>query len=91
MAKTPCSLTALQKVAIDEDGPFASHLSHLLNILYNDDSLLGSVRGILKSRKCGEELLFQRLSSVGLIRGETRDKVRLGYQIYEDYFRKKLL
>ena len=91
MATRPCSFAVLKSLATEEDGPFASHLGHLLNILYNDDQLLTAIRKILKYGKCDEEVLFPRLWSVGLIRGETRHKVWLRYKIYDDYFRKKLL
>jgi len=91
MATEPCSLEALEKAAIDDDGRFTSHLSHLLNILYHDNSLLTAVRKILNDGKCDDETVFQRLWSVGLIRGETGRKVWLRYKIYERYFRKKLL
>jgi len=91
MATEPCSFAVLESHAIDDDGPFISHLGHLLNILYNDDSLLKAVRNILKYGKCNDEKLFQRLWSVGLIRGETRQRVWLRYKIYERYFQKKLL
>jgi len=91
MATEPCSFAVLEAAAIDDDGPFMSHLGHLLSILYNDDSLLKAVRNILKSGKCDDEKLFQTLWSVGLIRGETRHRVWLRYKIYDRYFRKKLL
>jgi AAA-like domain len=91
MASKPCSFATLASVAIDEDGPFASHLGHLWNLLHNDDRLLASIRAILRSGKCDDEVLFQRLWSVGLIRGKDRREVWLRYTLYDDYFRKKLL
>jgi hypothetical protein len=91
MANEPCSFAVLEAAAINDDGPFGSHLAHLLNILYHDDSLLKAVRKILKYGKCQDEILFQRLWSAGLIRGEARHKVWLRYKIYDRYFRKKLL
>jgi hypothetical protein len=91
MATEPCSFAVLEAAAVNEDGPFATHLGHMLNILYNDDSLLRAVRKILKYGKCDDERIFHRLWSVGLIRGETRHKVWLRYKIYDRYFRKKLL
>ena len=86
MATRPCSFAVLESEAIDEGGPFASQLGHLLSILYNDESLLASVRKILKYGKCDDEILFQRLWSVGLIRGETRHQVWLRYTIYDRLF-----
>jgi hypothetical protein len=91
MATEPCSFAALETAAIDDDGAFGSHLRHLLNILRSDDSLLKAVRKILKYGKCDDEILFQRLWSAGLIRGEARQTVWLRYTIYDRYFRKKLL
>jgi hypothetical protein len=91
MARKPCTFAVLKSKAMDEDGPFASHLGHFLNILHNEHSLLACVIKILKYGKCDDEILFQRLSSVGLIRGVTRQKVRLRYAIYDTYFRTKLL
>lgn len=91
MATKPCSFVELEKEAVDDGGPFTSHLGHLLNILYDDDSLLRAVRKILNYGKCDDEMIYQRLWSVGLIRGETRRKVWLRYKIYDRYFRKKLL
>jgi hypothetical protein len=91
MATRPCSLAQLERGATAEDGPFASHLRQLLKILLGDGPLRAAVRTILDAGACDDELLFQRLWSVGLIRGETRDRIALRYKIYEDYFRKKRL
>jgi hypothetical protein len=91
MATRPCTFAQLERVATDEDGPFAPHLRQLLKIVLGDAPLRAAVRSILDAGTCDDEMLFQRLWSVGLIRGETRDGVALRYQIYEDYFRKKRL
>ncbi len=91
MATESCSFAVLESKAIDDDGPFASHLSHLLNSVQNDNLLLKAVRSILKNGKCDDEILFQRLWSAGLIRGEARGKAWLRYRLYDLYFRKKLL
>jgi hypothetical protein len=91
MATRPCSFAELKTLAIEERGPFASHLEHFSNIFSNDDRLLKSIRRILKYGKCDDEILFQRLWSAGLIRGEDRKRVRLRYAIYDDYFRKRIL
>jgi hypothetical protein len=91
MATRPCTLAQLERVTTEEDGPFAPHLRHLLKILLGDEPLRAAVRSILNAGTCDDEMLFQRLWSVGLIRGESRDAVALRYKIYEDYFRKKRL
>jgi hypothetical protein len=87
MATKPCSFAQLESVAIDENGPFASHLRRLDDIVGRDDQLLASLRKILQFGKCDDKMIFQRLWSAGLIRGETRGAVRLRYKLYEDYFR----
>jgi AAA-like domain/TIR domain len=91
MATEPCSFAALKGSATEEHGPFASHLAHFLNIFSSDKQLLTSIRKILKHGKCEDELLFQRLWSVGLIRGADRRRVSLRYAIYDEYFRKTIL
>ena len=91
MATRPCTLAQIERGATDEDGPFAPHLRHLLKILLGDEPLRAAVRSILNSGTCDDEMLFQRLWSVGLIRGESRDRVAPRYKIYEDYFHKKRL
>jgi hypothetical protein len=90
MATQGWSLTDLERVAVHEDGPFAPHLRRLLKLLVGDKPLKATFRRILESGSCEDELFFQKLWAVGLIRGETRYHVSLRYKIYEDYFRKRL-
>jgi AAA-like domain/TIR domain len=91
MATERCTFAALEKTAIDDDGPFAPYLGHLFNILHSDNLLLKAVRQILKYGKCDDDILFQRLWSAGFTRGEDRRNVRLRYDLFDRYFRKKLL
>jgi hypothetical protein len=89
MATRPCNLAELETSAAREDGPFGSRLKKLLNLTFADAALRLALRSVLKGDGCEDEFVFQRLRSIGVIRGESRDRAVFRCRLYEDYFRKK--
>jgi AAA-like domain len=91
LANRPCTLTELEDIAIREDGPFSPHLRALLQAVLENPTLRTALRDILIRGNCDDELLFQRLWKVGLIRGESRDHVEFRAKLFKDYFQRKRL
>src|SRR5262249_17885627 len=89
MATRPCTLTEFEQLAVRQDGPFGSRLKRLLNSTFADETLRLALRSILNRGLCDDEFVFQRLWSIGVIRGESRDHAVFRCQLYENYFRKK--
>ena len=90
MAKTGISLSQLQQTAGDDRGPFGDHLRQILWRLQENRELIDSLRLVMRRGECEQEPHFLRLRSAGLIAGESRDRVRMRCQLYEDYLRKHL-
>jgi hypothetical protein len=87
MTTRPRSLDELCRVASRQDGPFASPLRFFTRLVHEDRALRDALRSILDHNLCDDELLFQRLWAVGLIRGENRGQVEFRAKLYEDLFR----
>jgi hypothetical protein len=87
MATRPRTLDELERVAARQDGPFASPMRQLMNLIGSDEPLRRALRSILDRGRCDDEPLYQRLWAVGLIRGEDRDRVEFRSRVYEDFCR----
>jgi hypothetical protein len=91
LATCPRTLDELERVATRQDGPFASPLRFMTNLIGSDETLRLALKSILTKRTCDNESLYQRFWAVGLIRGEDRNHVMFRSRVYEDLCRKVLL
>ncbi|MGD2084613.1 MAG: AAA-like domain-containing protein [Candidatus Aminicenantes bacterium] len=90
MVKSNFSISQLKETATGDRGPFGDHLRQILWRLQGKKGLSDSLRQILRKGMCDYEPHFLRLRSAGVVKGETRDRVQMRCQIYEDYLRKHL-
>jgi hypothetical protein len=93
MVKSNFSISQLKETATGDRGPFGDHLRQILWRLQGKKDLKGlsdSLRQILRKGMCDYEPHFLRLRSAGVVKGETRDRVQMRCQIYEDYLRNHL-
>ncbi|HKI17376.1 MAG TPA: AAA-like domain-containing protein, partial [Isosphaeraceae bacterium] len=90
LATHPRTLDELERVATRQDGPFASPLRLMMNLIGSNEQLRFILRSILTRKKCDDESMYQRLWAVGLIRGENRDHAMFRSRIYEDFCRQFL-
>lgn len=84
------SLTELVASADDKGGPFAGHLSGIRSMLSADPELYEAFRSILLGRGCDDEMHYERLWAVGLIKGRAREEAAISCRLYESYFRRHL-
>lgn len=84
------SLQKLEADATNDTGPFGDHLRRFLSFFQDNQELKASVQQILRNGQCDSEAHFQRLTSAGLVRGETRNAVHARCRLYRDYFSKHL-
>ena len=90
MVKSNFSISQLKETATGDRGPFGDHLRQILWRLQGKKGLSDSLRQILRKGMCDYEPHFLRLRSAVLLKGETRDRVKMRCQLYEDYLRKHL-
>jgi hypothetical protein len=90
LAANRWSFLELQNSMTDDFGPFGDHLRRFIWGLLRNAPLKESLRQILRHQKCDDEMHFLRLRAVGLIKGETRDKVEMRCRLYEEYFKNHL-
>jgi hypothetical protein len=90
MVKVNYSISQLKETATGDRGPFGDHLRQILWRLQGEKGLSQCLHQVLHKGMCDYETHFLRLRSAGLIKGETRDKVQMRCQLYEDYLRKHL-
>lgn len=90
LATNRWSLADLQNLMANDFGPFGDHLRRFIWGLQHNAPLKESLRQILRQQKCDDEMHFLRLRAVGLIKGETRDKVEMRCRLYEEYFKNHL-
>lgn len=84
------SLSDLVLSADQQDGPFAEHLLSVAITLEKAPELRNALRRILLGHGCDDEMRYQKLWAVGLIRGETRDQATVSCKLYQEYFRRHL-
>ena len=83
-------MTQLQKVAVEETGPFADHMRRHMWLLQANQDLKSTMQQVLHNGACNEELHFERLKAAGLVQGTTRHAVHMRCQLYERYFSRRL-
>jgi hypothetical protein len=85
------SLEAFMKTASRDNGTYADHLRRIVNLLNSEEALTDTMQKVLQGQSCPDYDSFYRLRSAGILRGESKDKVSLRCQIYEEYLKKHLL
>ena len=78
------------RVAGDDDGPFAEHLSRYLRQLEAWPDLRHGMQDVLRKHKCTNNEIFYRLRKSGLILGHSPDAVQARCQLYAQYFETRL-
>lgn len=84
------SMSQLRKMATEVNGPFGDHLQRIMWSLRSHKELQDAVRQTLRRGICDDESHFQRLRAAGLVKGETRNVVKIRCKLYEEYFRRHL-
>jgi hypothetical protein len=90
LAARQYSLPDLVRSVDDQGGPFGDHLLSIRLSLDKVPDLCDSLQSIMLGRGCDNEMHYQRLWGVGLIRGGTRETATLSCRLYEEYFRHHL-
>lgn len=85
------NLETMIATADHDNGIFADHLRRIVVLLARDPELTDVMRGILRGRSCPDAASFHRLSSAGLIRGDSFQKVDIRCELYASYLRRHLL
>jgi len=79
--------------ALNDDGPFADHLNHLLFKLYGKRELSKAMRRIIRRAICRDDNIYYRLQGAGLVRRDDqyqRGRVLPSRKLYADYFYDRL-
>ncbi|NEO78098.1 MAG: hypothetical protein F6J99_18425 [Moorea sp. SIO4G3] len=90
MATGSISVPEFCRVAGDDDGPFAEHLSRYLRQLEASPDLRHAMQDVLRKHKCQDNEIFYRLRKSGLILGHSPDAVQARCQLYAQYFETRL-
>jgi hypothetical protein len=80
----------LQRTACDERGPFGDHLRRYLWLLRDEPALQQTLKQIIHTGQCPDEVAFYRLSQAGLVQHTRSAGCRCRCQLYTDYFRERL-
>lgn len=80
----------LVKIAIEESGPFGTHLRQYLWQLRDRPQLVEAIKGVLKKQTWPDEIALTRLIAAGLVRQGEGDQYHCRCQLYEHYFRRYL-
>ena len=88
--KRKATLSALEKNADHDDGPFGDHLNRLLISLQQDQNLVQELRDFLLSGSPLSNSTFYRLRSAGVLAGDTSDEPRPRCDLYASYLKKHL-
>jgi hypothetical protein len=81
----------LVKIAVEESGPFSTHLRQYLWQLRDRPELVEAIKGVLKRQTWPDEVTLTRLIAAGLVRQDEGGQCRCRCQLYEQYFRRYLL
>ena len=78
------------KIALNEPGPFSSHLHFYLWQLRDRPNLVQGMKEIMKTNRCSDEHILNRLSAAGLARGISSNEASIRCGLYEEYFKQTL-
>ncbi len=90
MASQRISVPELCRIAGNDDGPFAEHLSRYLRKLEAWSDLRHAMQDILRKQKCPDNEIFYRLRASGLVLGHSPDVVQARCRLYAKYFETRL-
>jgi len=90
MSMGQMSITKLENLAGDDNGPFGDHLRRHLWVTRESPRLRKALKQVLNGSGCDDEDDFQRLRAAGLIQGESRDAAKMRCELYGRYMRKHL-
>jgi len=90
LSKNRWKLGDLEKVAIEERGPFGDHLRQFVWSLRGDRALTASLQQVLRRGTCDHETHFLKLLAAGLVRGTDRSNTRIRYDLYARYLERHL-
>ena len=79
-----------EKIAIEDQGPFSSHLHFYLWQLRDRPELVAGIREVIKKQTCSDEMVLYRLVAAGLMKELPDKKCAIRCGLYENYFRKTL-
>jgi hypothetical protein len=77
--------------AASDDGIYGDHLRRILVLLAKDPALLEVLRGVLREQPCPTPESFYRLSSAGVISGNSPADARPRCRLYSTFLRRHLL
>lgn len=90
MVTEKLNVAELVAAASNDDGPFAEHLRHYLNLLALSSNLRHAMQEVISHHKCTSNEAFYKLRSSGLVLGSSPANVRPRCQLYEKYFETRL-
>ena len=91
LATNKWTVDHLLAVALDEDGPFGSHLRGCLRHLRRQPELVEAMKEVVQQRACSDADAFYRLRTAGLIMmGHERRQVVPRCGLYEQYLERHL-
>ena len=79
-----------ESIAIEDPGPFSSHLHFYLWQLRDRPELVAGIREVIKKQTCSDEKVLYRLVAAGLMKELPDKKCAIRCGLYENYFRKTL-
>lgn len=90
LATNRSTVDDLLAVALDEDGPFGSHLRGCLRHLRRQPELVEAMKDVIQHHACYDAGAFYRLRTAGLIVGHERRQARPRCGLYEQYLERHL-
>jgi hypothetical protein len=90
MATQRINVLELCRIAYNDDGPFAEHLSRYLRQLEDQEELRTAMQDILGKNKCKNNAIFYKLRASGLVLGHSPDAVKPRCGLYAQYFKTRL-
>src|SRR5262249_53735100 len=80
----------LKEVASTDQGPFSRHLQRYWWMVQKDQSLIDSLKSVIRSGKCLDDDTFYRLNQSGLVKGKNHRLCTFQCNIYKEYFSNKI-
>ena len=91
LARRRCDLATLETFGDREESPFADHLRRLLSLLIKDHELTEAVRAVLCGEPCPTRDAFHRLSSAGVLTGDSYKDAAPRCNLYRAFLASRLL
>ena len=91
MVSHQLTLNEFIRKAVLDDGTYAEHLRRIIMLLNREQTLSEVMQQVLRGKPCPDYDSFYRLRSFGLLKGDSKDNVRLRCKLYEHYLKKLML